>query len=109
MTQEEAIEALSLLRIFDAPNLDEAVKMAVAALRSQVDILPDDPLTLEQLWEMDGEPVWLSGRHINSYDVYCGYAISGIEQFYKAALPADEYGKIWLAYRRRPEEGTWQQ
>ena len=35
MTREEAIENLSLLRIFDAPDLNEAVKMAVSALRAQ--------------------------------------------------------------------------
>lgn len=35
MTIEEAIEALSLLKIFDAPNLNRAVKMAISALRAQ--------------------------------------------------------------------------
>lgn len=35
MTREETIEALSLLKIFDAPDLNEAVKIAIAALRAQ--------------------------------------------------------------------------
>lgn len=35
MTREEAIEALGLLRIFDAPDLSEAVEMAVSTLRAQ--------------------------------------------------------------------------
>lgn len=35
MTNEEAIERLSLLKIFDAPDLNEAVKMAISALRAQ--------------------------------------------------------------------------
>lgn len=35
MTVEEAIETLNLLRVFDAPHLYEAVKMAVASLRAK--------------------------------------------------------------------------
>lgn len=35
MTIEEAIEALDILRIFDAQKLSKAVKMAIAALRAQ--------------------------------------------------------------------------
>lgn len=60
MTIERAIEALSLLKILDAPSLDEAVKMAVAALRAKADTPPNAPLTLEELREMDGEPVWIT-------------------------------------------------
>lgn len=70
---------------------------------SEVD--ENSPLTLEQLRWMDGEPVWCDfldswGRYMiiqwhnseffNSFE--CGF------------LLADEYGKSWLAYRRRPEE-----
>lgn len=59
MTIEKAIESLSLLRIFDAPDLNEAVKMAVSALRSQADTPPsDEPLTIEELRKMDGKPVY---------------------------------------------------
>lgn len=64
---------------------------------------PNDPLTLEELRGMNGEPVWSEGPHLSRYDVYCGYTIiGGIEQFYKAALPSHAYGAAWLAYRRRP-------
>lgn len=35
MTIEEAIAGLELLRIFDAPDLNKAIKMAIAALRAQ--------------------------------------------------------------------------
>lgn len=35
MTREEAIKALGLFRIFDAPGLEEAVDMAVDALRDK--------------------------------------------------------------------------
>lgn len=35
MTREEAIGTLEILKIFDAPDLSKAVKMAIAALRAQ--------------------------------------------------------------------------
>lgn len=35
MTNAEAIERLSLLKIFDAPGLNKAVKIAITALRAQ--------------------------------------------------------------------------
>ena len=47
MTIEEAIRNLGLPKIFDAPNLAEAVKMAVAALRAQ-----QEPVKLDRSrWE----------------------------------------------------------
>lgn len=56
MTKEEAIEELSLLRIFqDAPNLNEAVKMAVAALQSKMNTSPNDPLTQRALGAVAAE------------------------------------------------------
>ena len=75
---------------------------------------PNDPLTMEELREMDGEPVWCCNPHYtkdghwaiirnDKYDVpeynHCAYAV-GI------CWPISEYGKTWLAYRRKPEEGT---
>lgn len=64
---------------------------------------PNPPMTLEELLEMDGEPVYISGKWIDCYDVYCGVSSDGIVQFYKAALPADSYGKTWMSYRRKPD------
>lgn len=69
-------------------------------------ILTNDPLTLEQLREMDGEPVWLSGAALNKYDVYRGECPSGWADFYWGPLSFGSYGKTWQAYRRKPEEGT---
>ncbi|MCI9677972.1 MAG: hypothetical protein HFF77_03215 [Oscillospiraceae bacterium] len=65
---------------------------------------PNTPLTLEELREMDGEPVWFSGNDLNCYEIFCGVSSDGIAQFHRLALPLSEYGKAWLAYRRRPEE-----
>lgn len=66
---------------------------------------PNPPLTLEELREMDGEPVWLAIGFGGQYDIFCGSTVCGIYNFYEAALPGDKYGTGWLAYRRRPEEG----
>ena len=65
---------------------------------------PNPPLTLEELREMDGEPVWVEGYGIGCYDIFCGISTDGMVQFYLPALPADSYGKTWLAYRRKSEE-----
>lgn len=72
---------------------------------------PNDPLTLERLREMCGEPVWIKrhdegcpigyaivGDFMSPYGVYFGTAHGSLR------LPYDEYGKTWIAYRRKPEE-----
>lgn len=67
--------------------------------------LPNDPLTLEELRGMDGEPVWVefpkcpeaSGWMLISAGRHCVYdGLLGECDF-------ENYGKTWLAYRRRPE------
>ena len=74
---------------------------------------PNDPLTLEQLREMDGDPVWCCDVYdqlIGRYGVVwakpgwhqekCNVRMGGIMAHFT------DYGKTWRAYRRRPEEGT---
>lgn len=71
---------------------------------------PNDPLTLDELREMDGEPVWVrelaepgrgQWRIIKGpwYDV--GLHLDGF-----GMLECEDTGKTWLAYRRKPEEVT---
>lgn len=66
---------------------------------------PNDPLTLDELREMDGDPVWICDPDGSDgmwalvdleYEL-CRTAKGGIAIF-------DTYGKTWLAYRRKPEE-----
>lgn len=73
---------------------------------------PNDPLTLEELREMDGEPVWVG----DPYDQMVGryglvWAKPGFHQeTYNVRLVGgivahfSDYGKTWLAYRRKPED-----
>ena len=69
---------------------------------------PNPPLTLEELREMDGEPVWVefpkcpeaSGWMLVSVNRHCVYdGLLGDCDF-------ENCGKAWLAYRRRLKEGT---
>ena len=71
---------------------------------------PNNPLTLEELREMTGEPVWVERQGsdlpwdrewalVNRENCLCKTA-SGCVAFFEL------YGKTWLAYRRKPEEGT---
>lgn len=67
---------------------------------------PNAPLTLKELREMEGEPVWVefskcpeaSGWMLISAIRYCVYdGMLGDCDFVNC-------GKTWLAYRRKPEE-----
>ncbi len=80
-------------------SMHERAKMA-ELLRAE----ENRPLTLEELREMGGEPVWLMGEGLARYDIFCGETTDHIAQFYKEALPAWAYGRTWRAYFRKPEE-----
>lgn len=68
-----------------------------------------EPLTLEELRGMDGEPVYvmdltdgnpeLTGYIVFRYHNKDGFNPRGGGWFYACG-----YGRTWLAYRRRPEE-----
>ncbi len=74
---------------------------------------PNAPLTLEELRGMDrnwiwaeriGEYPWNIKKYVNGY----GYVLEkeGYVRVIDAKFLVSDYGKTWLAYRRRPEEGT---
>lgn len=82
-----------------------------AAIANAQTITPptNDPLTLEELREMDGEPVWVVP--LNDFEILPAnylvnaYAEQIVVDKFGAYLDFEDYGKTWLAYRRRPEEG----
>ena len=65
---------------------------------------PNEPLTLEQLREMDGEPVVIDGTWY-----YLEKIVDGIAYCWRWYMdfadewPLDQYGETWLAYLRPPE------
>ena len=88
----------------------QALDMAISALSP-----PNEPLTIEQLREMDGEPVWCKWLLPEDRAIEQGkwfIVISGGKAGLEIKRPAeygchfckiDDYGKTWLAYRRPPE------
>ena len=115
--RDEFMEAVYNLLSGDSSNdrANQVIDLFDAAPAVEAEPAPlNDPLTLEQLREMNGEPVWIVGD--DDSDIEChGYAVLGI-------VPADwlclwwfgveieatpqikNYGKSWFAYRRKPEE-----
>lgn len=90
----------------DYGSIAGAVSGCLKLVQSQPTIVPppNPPLTLEELREMDGEPVWICDPDGSDgmwalvdleYEL-CRTAKGGIAIF-------DTYGKTWLAYRRKPE------
>ena len=71
---------------------------------------PNEALTLEQLREMDGEPVYVVSY---DYPQHTGWRIVRLDTAIDAPTLWDneggyfdsrhEYGKTWIAYRRPPE------
>ena len=99
MTREEAIEAIKC----NWPDsrytiLREALDMAISALRQQETVANrNEPLTLDELRKMDGEPVWLVNQNGGRWVIMSGAYL------WDSRKNAD-YGKTWLAYRQKPEE-----
>ena len=92
----------------------EAFEMAIAALRAQQDKLDGAPanisLTLEELWKMDGQPVWCQSEHGAGWFIVNASAKQphefiavGIERGIPCAGIESGY---WKAFRRSPEEGS---
>ena len=111
MTADEAIKILESVTFISSERASapgdtsdiEALRMAISALRAQPD---NEPLTLEQLREMDGEPVWIKDGIGEGW--FLTGAIAGMKlYFYEKSItigePLSGCGKTWLAYRRKPE------
>lgn len=83
----------------------EAVEV-IRQLKEQAVPPTNAPLPLEELQEMDGEPVWVvSLDHVFEP---CWMLVMVRHDFVMAnwqVCDFKEYGKTWLAYRRRSEEG----
>ena len=116
MTREEAIEYWEGLRKTFSSQLEkeenhfgrmhlqttiDAIDMAISALRQQEHFREVtkkvEPLTLDELRQMDGEPIWcvsLGANLSRGNGWYIGvnnWCLNG-------------YGKTWLAYRQKTED-----
>ena len=71
------------------------------------------PLTLDELRQMDGEPVWIhfiGGAVIRNDGWFIVSQIGTSEIFLSGKVSVYKnfwyYGETWLAYRQKPEEGA---
>lgn len=113
MTIEEAISELQnrLPRYHPCDKIFRATELAIAALRAQQERDDPKPLTLDELRELGGEPVWCAGKSrfgvaFEAWKVISKYnSTERVIRFTDGddRLP-ESYGKTWLAYRTRPKE-----
>ena len=107
--RDEFMEAVDDLMSGDSSNdrANQVIDLFDAAPAVEAEPAPsNDPLTLEQLQEMDGEPVFIKclfNDDLSSYVVIEKRRDSaGI--FTRLFYASFEYfGDEWLAYRRKPE------
>ena len=91
-----------------AADYVEACSVAIAALRAQQEQEDPKPLTLDELRQMDGEPVWLTG--VEPEDTWAridyvetltiGFSLFGDSETW--CFRAKHYGEIVFAYRHKP-------
>lgn len=60
---------------------------------------PNEPLTLEELREMGGQPYWHVGLREESPPPHWNI----LDPFYAKHIEDYRYGENWIAYRRPPE------
>ena len=120
MTNEEAIKILEYPvkkwsmewdEREDGLSYYEALDMAISALRQQEHFREVtkkvEPLTLDELRKMDGEPVYcveITGREEWLFRRDGGFADMYGEFTGDDFMLWDNYGKLWWCYRQKPEE-----
>lgn len=108
----EPLEAILWSRamkcLHDYGSISGAISGCMKLLRAQPTIAKSDmPLTLDELRDMDGEPVYIFRKGYGGFWYivkWHGYGKSWIYHS-DSVITSDEYGENWLAYRCRPEDG----
>lgn len=107
------IKNLSVMKTqlgYDAIDIDGMIKALRETEEVVVAQLPNDPLTLDELREMDGEPVWVEHYNGGEWVIVSWNIYDEIAYTRKARLSAYNYGLSdspgWIAYLRKPEEAT---
>jgi hypothetical protein len=92
------------------PNREnDALDMAIEALREKAERENPKPLTLEELKERVGKPVWIQKEHYGEYKVFKKHHDSlnkyGKRYWFtdKEILFECHYGETWLAYDYEPK------
>lgn len=82
----------------------DAEQMAIDALREKAEREDPKPLTLEELLNMSGEPVWMvwPDRRIRSRWWIVG-SVEWIGMEFDDPIMTKRYGSVWVAYRHKPK------
>ena len=95
----------------DPDKFVEAINRAILELYSELERRNPKPLTIEDLRQMDGEPVWVKPAEEDG--LWCRIMVSNATKNFEALIPgidsdcswvSEEYGKTWEAYRHKPKE-----
>lgn len=87
----------------------QIIDMLVEELENSTLTQSNEPLTSEQLREMDGKPVLVKlieptcGQEQGWTIVYKDNGYAAVQRWTHHPLWYDDYGKTWLAYRRPPD------
>ncbi len=117
MTAEEAIAIITGAQTMvinrDPDKFVAAIDRALISLRLERQRDNPKPLTIEELRQMNGEPVWV--KPLNAAKDKGEWCVT---DFYKDSFDAlipgidntwyesKDYGKTWEAYRHKPKEAT---
>ncbi len=116
MSIEEAIRSINYglkMETTDAPFVrqmtivrTDALQVALAVLRTQQERERNEPLTLDELRNMDGEPVYVVVLYAKTawWAVVRTVTSEKLTTDYGGWFDMTEYGKTWLAYRHKPKE-----
>lgn len=125
MTIEESIKRIrnhmEVHRIGEPPHIyiGEALTMAIDALKEKAERENPAPLTIEELRQMNGEPVWVTDPSEPAVSAYCTIDVCVRfkedrvnDKYSEAMIPGDgfscyqfnTYGKTWIAYLHKPKE-----
>lgn len=95
------------------PEIDQdeaaAYELLLVNLRDEFCHKKQEPLTLEELRGMAGQPVWIKkGLEISEWAIVLGredlFCLHFTVLRGQIRLVPKEYGTVWFAYRRPPEE-----
>ena len=110
MTIEDAINEIVSSGYGQVQCHEETMRMAVDALRAQQERENPKPLTVDELRQMDGKPVWfvdlddLFGEWRVIESIWPNEASSEFEWRAEDTTRSEDYSKTWLAYRYPPKE-----
>ena len=110
MTTGEAIKIFEAWAQCNYKPTHDAAVMAISALRAQQQAETNEPLTLDELRQMEGEPVWFVRGECGCWRILDIIYKSGHEEFVLfddgSSDPLADYGKDWLAYRHKAQGTT---